>query len=202
MPHQRSRKSLLSKKLIFQAMSTRWLYPLPVADLPHYVTHNNAKNWYKCIVYVSIVYFCSNSVDKIFSSRIWNKTESLRMGKKKSTGIKENYMSQFRYNRDKINVWAFPTLPQAPHTLKTFCLCRSASSSHSPPSLGVSFWLTYCRLVWQVTGWIIEQDRESERWEEKEKGRREKGFTEAGWGERSSIGLMRRHFRAAMRWES
>lgn len=39
MLHRTSRRSLLSKNLTFQAMSTGWVYPLPVVDLPYYIIH-------------------------------------------------------------------------------------------------------------------------------------------------------------------
>lgn len=63
MLHRLERKFLLSKKLTFQAMSTEWVYPLPVVNLPYYMTHNNTKDLYKYMLYISMQYFCSNAVN-------------------------------------------------------------------------------------------------------------------------------------------
>lgn len=45
MLHRTSRRSLLSKNLTFQAMSTGWVYPFPVVDFPYYTTHQNMQSW-------------------------------------------------------------------------------------------------------------------------------------------------------------
>lgn len=52
MLHRTSRQPLLSKNLTFQAMSTGWVYPLAVVDLPYYISPKKVKNWKSYVVYM------------------------------------------------------------------------------------------------------------------------------------------------------
>ena len=47
-------------------MSTRWMYPLPIVDLPSDMTHSHVKNWNRYVVYTKYIQcLCSNAVDKV-----------------------------------------------------------------------------------------------------------------------------------------